>query len=544
MSTNTHHDCDVAIVGLGPVGLFSAIVLGTKGYRVVGLDRWATPYARPRAVTFDHEIARLLNSIGINADDDECIDYYDAIYRWQNANGDVLTEVDWMNQADDGWRNRYWFSQPALEERLRQIIASLPNVTLLQGHQVGEIQQDADGVTLTHRETEVNGTSCTVKEGGVTGTVRAAALIGSDGANSKVRADLGLTMQDLEFYYDWLVVDVLPNEDKEYDPPHYQVCDPVRPTTVVPGGPGPTPTSPRRRRWEFMALPGETAAELEADERVWELLAPFDVTPDNAVLERAVVWRFQAKYLDQWNVGRIALAGDAAHLMPPFAGEGMCAGLRDAANLCWHLDLILQGHAGWDSLDGYSSERLTNVRWYIDFAVDLGRTICVADPAEAAERDSRMIAEHLVQREIGPVHPHLATLGPGAWIADDAHAGRPAIAGRVAHHGRFGRFDDVVGTGWMLLSDVRQAAPLPPEQQARFEGIGGRIVSVGAPGSGADVIDVEGAYGRWMKQQGVNHLLVRPDFCVAATADTADTLATSMDTLFDAMGVRSLAGAA
>ncbi|OYN96399.1 3-(3-hydroxy-phenyl)propionate hydroxylase [Propionibacteriaceae bacterium ES.041] len=525
-ATQTPEHCDVAIVGLGPVGLFAAILLGRRGHRVIALDRFATPYPRPRAVTFDHEIARLLNSIGVNADSDTAIDYYDAIYRWRNATGDVLMDVDWASRGVDGWRNRYWFSQPVLEERLRQIAESLPGVELKQGHRVESVDQDESGVTLQYRAST---------PGGEARTIRAAMTIGSDGANSTVREQLGLVMTDLKFHYDWLVVDILPTEELAYELPHFQICDPVRPTTVVPGGPGRTPGAPPRRRWEFMALPGETAAELEDPVKVWELLAPFGVTPANAELERAVFWRFQAKYLEQWNIGRVALAGDAAHLMPPFAGEGMCAGLRDVANLCWRIDLVLRDLVPLTSLDGYTSERKTNVQWYIDFAIMMGRTICVTDPREAMERDQRMTAEHLTQD--GPIHAHLATLGPGAWVADDPHAGRPAIEGRVAYRGRFGRFDDVAGAGWNLLSTVDQGDPLEADQRAAFERIGGRTFTVGPPGSGAEVIDIDGRYADWFAENGVRHLLVRPDFCVAATAADRAGLRGGMEQVLGAIGL-------
>lgn len=528
---------DVAIAGLGPVGLFAAILLGRAGHRVVGFDRWPTPYPLPRAVTFDHEIARLLNVIGIDADTDPAITHYDAIYRWQNAAGQTLMEIDWENKAQDGWRNRYWFSQPALEARLREIAASLPNVTLVPGFEVHDLEQGADAVTVHYRQTAVQGLSCVATEGGEVGTVSARFLIGSDGANSRVRDLLGLTMVDLNFFYDWLVVDMQPREAVAYDPPHYQVCDPARPTTVVPGGPGRQPGDPDRRRWEFMALPGESRAELGTPEKTWELLEPFDVTPDNSILERAVVWRFQARYLEDWRSGRVALAGDAAHLMPPFAGEGMCAGLRDASNLAWRLDLALRGVARPDILDGYTSERRPHVDWYLRFSVDIGKVICVTDPAEADERDSRLIAEHHTQQQIGPISPHDATLGPGAWTEDDGLAGRPAVQARVAHRGATGRFDEVVGRGWTLISAAGHGQPLTPAQHAVFEEIGGTARTVGPAGSGADVIDMEGVYESWMTLHGVRHILTRPDFYVAATASDDDGIRRAFDRVTQALSL-------
>ena len=165
--------------------------------------------------------------------------------------------------------------------------------------------------------------------------VTAQYVVGCDGANSFVRENIEHTITDLGFVSDWLVVDIIPQVEREWTPMNLQVCDPARPTTVVSGGPG-------RRRWEFMALPGETKEDLNKEEVAWKLLEPWDITPANSILERHAVYTFKAQWVDEWRKGRVILAGDAAHLTPPFMGQGMCAGLRDAKNLAWKLDLILR----------------------------------------------------------------------------------------------------------------------------------------------------------------------------------------------------------
>ena len=528
------HTADVVINGLGPVGLLATILLGRQGYRVHALDRWHTQYGRPRAVTFDHEIARVLAMIGIDPDNDPAIDFHDDHYYWLNGDGEILMEIDWLGKEDNGFRKRYWFSQPELEDRLRVIAQTLPNVTLHFGRDTVAFAQDEDGVTLDFRETVPGLRTVEYAEGGESGRIRARYAIGADGANSFLRESVGAEMTDLGFLFHWLIVDTKPEVMPSYMTHHFQVCDPVRPTTVVPGGPG-------RRRWEFMMLPDDDLQEMLTPEAAWKLLEPWDIRPDNASLERLALPRFEAKYLEKWHHGRTMLVGDAAHLMPPFAGEGMCAGLRDVVNLAWRLDLVLQGLADGNLLDAWSDERRDQAKWYIEFSVDLGKIICITDPAEAAARDARMLAEHAEQSKVGPLPAHETILGPGTWVAEDGTAGKTGIQGRVAHRGRTGRFDDAVGHGWFLLSTPEAAGDLDPRLAADLERVGGRQLTVGGPDSGAEVVDLDGTYATWMGEHGARHLLMRPDFYVAFVAGDAAELNTRLDSILSGMIVRAAA---
>jgi hypothetical protein len=280
-----------------------------------------------------------------------------------------------------------------------------------------------------------------------------------------------------------------------------------------------------------MRLPGEEIEELNTESTAWRLLAPWNVSPDNARLERHTVYRFQARWVDGWRKGRVLLAGDAAHQMPPFAGQGLCSGLRDAANLAWKLDLVLAGKAPVDLLDTYASERIPHVRALIDLSMELGKVICVPDPAAAAARDAAMISAHESGQAMVPLPA--PRLGPGLLFEGDARAGTLFVQGRVEHAGRVGRFDDVVGRGWTLL--CRSADPLAhldPAATAFFSSIGGIGARVARDGP---VRDLDGTYGRWFDQARAEIVLQRPDFYVFGTGASPKDAGTLVGALRDAL---------
>ncbi|MGW5152939.1 bifunctional 3-(3-hydroxy-phenyl)propionate/3-hydroxycinnamic acid hydroxylase MhpA [Rhodococcus koreensis] len=526
--SNLEYDADVAVVGCGPVGTLLAVLLGRSGHRVTIVDKWPAPYAQPRAVTYDHEIARILAILGIDSDNDPAVEYHDDLYYWRNAEGETLLEVDWKSIAASGWRTRYWFSQPALEKRLRDVAATLPSVTMLRGWLATGLEQNDDGIVLTGQVTGPNGESATE-------VIRAKYVVGADGANSFVRAALGLDYADHGFFFDWLILDMIMPDISGLDlgPTHWQLCDPARPTTIVPGGPG-------RRRWEYMVLPGENPVELASEQSAWHLLEPWGVTPANAELERSAVYRFQARWAENWRNGRGLIAGDAAHQMPPFAGEGMCAGLRDSVALAWRLDLVLSGRSGDAVLDSYGTERKGHVQHYIDFSMRLGKIICIADADAAIDRDRQMIAE-LAASDGTPVDTDMASLGPGLWHSGTAHAGELSVQGVVEANGRRGRFDDVAGRGWAVIGRGESPVEVLTEEQRRlWNRLDGRCVRIGTAGADCDVVDVDGTYGRWFDEIGADFVILRPDFYVAATAPDAATLRASLGTILDGLHVTTI----
>ncbi|MEO0670069.1 MAG: bifunctional 3-(3-hydroxy-phenyl)propionate/3-hydroxycinnamic acid hydroxylase [Pseudomonadota bacterium] len=512
-------DADVVIVGAGPVGLLLAILLGRAGKRVTIAERWPEIYDRPRAVTMDAEVARILATLGIDVDRDPAFENHKELYYWKNADLQDLQIVDWESLAPCGWHVTYWFNQPELEARLTAMAKALPTVTLLRGWTATGLQQDDAHAQVTLTETD---------DGTQTRVVTAQFVVGADGANSFVRTALGLKVIDRGYFFDWLILDMVPEPGYRTTPAQWQLCDPERPTTIVPGGPG-------RRRWEFMVLPTEDKNEIAQPASAWRLLEPWGLTPDNAVLERSAVYRFQARWAEHWLRDRCMIAGDAAHLMPPFAGEGMCAGLRDAVALGWRLTGILDGTLPRDVLHSYETERIAHARHYIQFSQDLGDIICITDPADAAARDRRMMAD-LAARGHAPITGDLVQLGPGLWCADSPGAGELSPQGVVKCAGVTDRFDQAVGQGWFVLAIGQSAHGLLTDAQAqRLSRLGGRVVSVGA--AGCDVTTTDTAYADWVAQTGAPFVIIRPDFYVTATAATQSGLRGHFDSLTRQLGL-------
>lgn len=506
---------DVTIVGAGPVGLLLAILLGRAGRSVTIVEKWPEIYDRPRAVTMDAEVARILATLGIDVDTDPAFENHKELYYWKNADLEDLQIVDWKSLAPSGWHVTYWFNQPELEARLMGIACDIPSVTVLRGWTATQLRQDGDGTTLV------------IENDTASQTLSAQFTVGADGANSFVRDALGLNVIDEGYFFDWLILDMIPDADYKASPAQWQLCDPKRPTTIVPGGPG-------RRRWEFMVLPTEDKDEIAKETSAWRLLEPWGLTPDNAQLERSAVYRFQARYTEHWRKSRCMIAGDAAHLMPPFAGEGMCAGLRDAVALSWRLLGILDGKLSTGVLDSYESERIEHAKHYIQFSRDLGDIICIADPDKAAMRDARMMAD-LVARDHEPITGDLVKLGSGIWCEDTETAGELSPQGMVQFDGHIDRFDQAVGQGWMVLAiDCSADNVLRSDQVDALSSFGGRVLSLGP--DGRDVQTLDATYQDWMTAAEAQYAIIRPDFYVAATARTPAQLVACFDRVLGQLG--------
>jgi len=327
---------DALVVGYGPVGMALAGLLGQYGHRVAVCERYPGLYNLPRAATFDHEAMRTLQKLG-------CATRLLASvvpwtnYEWCNGAGEVLINQVFSARAASGWAENYAMYQPVLEDALDAAVRLLPNVTILPGWTATALRAQVGGVQLQIQNAK-----------GWVRTLRAKYLIGCDGGNSFVRENCAVPSLDCGFREPWLVFDFRLKRPLDL-PLARQICDPAQPAVTVSLG-------PEYRRWSFMMEPHESVEQATAPENVWWRVFRW-ATPEDMELVRAVSYTFQSRIAERWRVGNVLLAGDAAHQMPPFLGQGMCSGIRDAANLAWKLDLVLKELAGPALLDTYMLER-------------------------------------------------------------------------------------------------------------------------------------------------------------------------------------------
>jgi 2-polyprenyl-6-methoxyphenol hydroxylase-like FAD-dependent oxidoreductase len=516
-------DYDVLEVGCGPVGQSLAALLGRQGHRVGVFERWPQAYPLPRAGHVDHEVMRILQLIGAAEEfEPQAIPIPD--YDWFNGSGELLLHLDWNQPTPSGWKSDYLLFQPDLQEALLNAIARQPSVDLNFGWAATAVRQFDDHVEVDFAHGTQDAGAWVAN--GETRTVTAGYLVGADGANSTVRRAVDLNWVDLGFEEQWLVLDVEPHDSElEIDMPEAgQICDPERPVSLFRWlGRG-------HCRWEFMLLPGEDPEQMTDESRCWDLLSRWKLTPDEATIIRRTVYTFRSLLADSWRRNRTLLIGDAAHLMPPFMGQGMCSGIRDAANLAWKLDLVLTGRAAPSLLDTYTVERRPHVQQVIMMSMELGRIVCISDPDAAAARDEAFKTGQVPQP---PPFPWLTdgVLHRGVDGQPTAVAGRLAVQPRVHHNGCTGLFDDVVGTGWTLISrQPLSSLDLESDDLSFLESLGGQAVHVTRAKVPGTVIDMDAEATRWLDQLNADVVLVRPDFYVygAARADAASDLLGSL----------------
>jgi 2-polyprenyl-6-methoxyphenol hydroxylase-like FAD-dependent oxidoreductase len=511
-------DADVAVVGYGPVGMVVAALLGRRGHRVVVLERYPRLYNLPRAGVFDDETMRTFAALGIA---EQLLPNITAPQRYwfQNSAGERLMEFDLAEVGRSGWAEMNGFYQPNLDDALDRLCRNLPQVDVRLSARVTGLMQTNASVVLT-----VSGPE------GTSDTVTAGYIVACDGGNSFVRQHLGVDQDDYGFGEAWMVCDFKLNTPVEL--PMMQVCDPMQPTAVVPIGRD-------YQRISFM-LGSEHDFDKESQrERVWHRAARF-LRRDDAELIRVATYTFRSLVARSWRVGRVLLAGDAAHQMPPFLGQGMCSGIRDAQNLAFKLDLALHGRDP-DLLDTYQQERDPHVRAVIERGIELGRVQTVRDPVAAAERDQRLIAQRAQNQQ--PAQIRLPGLNEG-FLATHSGSGRGelSVQGFVDDGARRARLDSIVGNGFQLLV----TAALMPELErggaaAALRAAGVRVVGLASqPGTDVALVDMDGTYRRWFAELGCVAIAVRPDFYVYGTAVDATSARALADELVDALAINSI----
>ena len=473
-------DFDVVIVGRGPVGATLANLLGLCGLRTLVLEREARTYHLPRAVHFDDECMRVFQTIGLAGAILPHVILSPGM-RFVDAEGRLI--LDWPRSQDltpMGWHLSYRFHQPDLEEILIDGLRRWPQVEVRNCCDVFALDQDERGVRVRYE----NLTNGQLSE------LRAAFVVGCDGARSLVRRFIGSGMDDLGFHERWLVVDALLNRDRpdlgDYSIQH---CDPRRPATYIRG-------TGNRRRWEITVHPDEDAQAVTQPANVWYLLSRW-ISPGEAEIERAAVYTFHSAIARQWRNNRLLLAGDSAHQTPPFLGQGMCAGIRDVANLAWKLRDIVIGRADARLLDSYQSERSPHVREFIELAIRLGGVINTkAMEAGLAAGEARDNAP--VKLDV-----RKPLLGPGLAIGSLPLAGHLAPQFTLADGHRS---DDRAGYANLLL--VEKAAALSARLRAALVQAGMDVLT------GEDASDVP----RWLAEHNVRAALIRPDRYVRGAA--------------------------
>ena len=440
----------VVVVGAGPTGVAAATLLAKRGVEVLVLDRWSEVFPQPRAVHLDDEIYRILAQIGVSEEFARISRPAEGL-RLQDAHHRVFAEFRRDEEAGKhGYPQANMFDQPDLESLLRANLRTEPLATLRGDVEVTAVHQQPDGpvrIELHDRST------------GKAGTILASYVLGCDGANSVARRSIGATMRDLRFEQRWLVVDINTDHDLCQWEGVHQVCDTDRAATYMRIG-------NRRYRWEFQLKEGETSEDFATIATLMPLIQPWTASvPDDALeLVRVAEYTFRAQVANRWRDRRVFILGDAAHLTPPFIGQGMGAGLRDAANLAWKLAGVIEGSLPEDVLDTYERERRPHATQMIRLAIVVG--VAMTRGGRLGDVLRRLIAPrlHLVpgmrERVLGGATP---ALSPSALV-ERKRWRRRGLAGTLCPNlslddGR--RFDEVAAGRFAVVTTTPMTVEQP-----------------------------------------------------------------------------------
>ena len=457
MSAGKSLTCDIAIVGAGPTGMTMAHLLGQAGAKVILIERNASTVTQPRAVSIDDEALRTMQAIGLDREiiANVALDYGSNYF---TPAGFCFAKVE-PTTREYGFPRRNAFTQPMLEATLREHLSRYDNVMLLFEHECESVTENDGGVMLR------------LRHAGADVMVEASYVVGSDGARSTLRKVIGANLVGSTYHQKWIIVDLASTKERMRQT--RVMCDPKRPFITLPGPGG-------IRRYEFMLHEGEDEEVAASPEFVCELLAAAGPDADSPVVRRQV-YAFHARKADRWNSKRIYLAGDAAHLSPPFAGQGMNSGLRDAHNLAWKLASVVKGQIGEGLLATYERERSPHAWALIELAMNMGRIMM---PTSARQAFFVQNAFRLAARLVPPLHAYFAQMKykpkpfyQDGFIADD---GGLHLSGRMLpqptleqRDGTRLRLDDVAGSGFVVVA-------IGPDAQALAASIDAFAIGLGA----------------------------------------------------------------
>ncbi len=496
---------DVVVVGCGPVGGLAANYLGLQGLSTLILERDLVLFSQPRAFSCDDEAQRNFQAAGLEGElavdlwPCKNMDYIDGSRR-------VLGTVAFA-ELDFGLSHPAiaFFNQPQLETVLRKGLQRFPHSELRLGHELVGYTQDADFVTVQIKERRTG----RVRE------VRARFLLGCDGSHSTVRALMGVKMVGTAYEEPWIAISgttTAPEPDFTY-----YVCDPQRPGFV-------TRCVYNEVRMDFLLHENERTEVMEKQEVVERLLAQY-VDPKKIQLQRASVFTFQAKVAERWRDGRVFLLGDAAHVMPPFAGQGLCSGIRDAINLCWKLTLVSRGAAGDALLDTYERERHPHAVDMINTTIAMGRVLLARNRVIAALRNALLKLLFRIPRtrrfvrnyEFKPKALVNQGLIAGGRQRKDSAEGSYFPQPKVSlPGGKTVRLDDVYGHGFVVLTLAGASDTVRQSAEALAREVGGLALRIlpaerAAEARNGDVVDTSGKLAAWFAQYQADAAVIRPD---------------------------------
>ena len=525
---------DVAIVGAGPVGLMIANYLGQCGVNVTLVEKLDSLIDYPRAIGLDDESLRTFQAVGLA---DNVLPHTTPWHamRFMTPKGRCFADI--QPKTDEfGWSRRNAFIQPLADRVLFEGLQRFDNVKVLFGRELDGFEQSDSGVQLTLKNAE-----------GRSERLQAKYLIGCDGGNSLVRRSLGISFEGKTAPNQWIVVDIA--NDPLSTPHVYLCCDPVRPyvSAALPHG---------VRRFEFMVMPGETEAELSKPENMRKLLAKVLPDPDRIELIRSRVYTHNARLAGRFRQGRVLLAGDAAHIMPVWQGQGYNSGMRDASNLAWKLSLVIKGLASDRLLDSYELERRDHAKAMIDLSVLAGHVLAPPKRWQGTLRDGVSwllnyvppVKRYFVEMRFKPMPQY----SRGALIVPSekgSPVGKMFIQPKVlTDAGATVLLDEVIGENFAFIAwGCDPTWGLTTAQIAQWKTLGTRFIQVlpdvqlRAPSdAGNDVIRVGDSTGRlreWFACGSSSIALLRPDRFLAGLA-TPQTLGKACNELALALNVQ------